>query len=89
MWMLFISLRGSFGKGMYGSKVHEQVLLNNEKESGATVHFVSSEVDGGEILLQKKCSIESNETIETLTSKIHEIEKIILIESINLLHAKT
>lgn len=77
------------GKGMYGLKVHEQVLLNNDKESGASVHFVTDEVDGGEIICQEKCAVEPEDTPETLAEKIHRIEKKILIASIKLLHAKT
>jgi phosphoribosylglycinamide formyltransferase-1 len=77
------------GKGMYGLKVHEQVLLNNDKKSGATVHFVTEEIDGGQIIIQEKCTVDPKDTPETLAQKIHGIEKNILIESIKLLHAKT
>ena len=62
------------GFGMYGNKVHETVLEAGEKESGATVHFVTTGIDEGEIILQGKISVDENETPETLAKKIHEVE---------------
>ena len=72
------------GKGMWGSHVHEAVLEANEKESGATVHFVTPGIDEGEIILQKSFPIAENETLETLAQKIHEIEFEIFPKAINL-----
>lgn len=40
------------GKGMYGVRVHEAVIRSSEKITGCTVHYVSSEVDAGEIIEQ-------------------------------------
>ncbi len=62
------------GKGMYGSKVHQSVVETNEKESGATVHFVTSGIDEGEIILQGKVLLDEHETPETLAEKVHQIE---------------
>lgn len=62
------------GFGMYGNKVHEAVLEAGEKESGATVHFVTTGIDEGEIILQGKVLVDENETPETLAKKIHEVE---------------
>ena len=62
------------GKGMWGHHVHEAVIKTKEKESGATVHFVTSGIDEGEIILQGKVEVEAEETPETLAKKIHEIE---------------
>ncbi len=45
------------GKGMWGHHVHEAVIAANEKESGATVHYVTSGIDEGEIILQGKFEI--------------------------------
>ena len=50
------SLIPSFcGAGMYGIHVHEAVLNRGVKVSGATVHFVSREIDGGPIIKQVAC----------------------------------
>jgi len=63
------------GKGMYGNNVHEAVLENKELESGISIHFVNQNYDKGELILQEKCSVSENETLETLTAKIHQLEK--------------
>ncbi len=62
------------GKGMWGHHVHEAVIANKEKKSGVTVHYVSEEIDGGEILMQQSIDLEEGETAETLEEKIHKIE---------------
>ena len=62
------------GKGMYGDKVHESVLANHEKESGITIHYVNAQYDEGAIIAQYKCSVEKDDTIDTLASKIHALE---------------
>ena len=72
------------GKGMWGNHVHEAVLAANEKESGATVHYVTSGIDEGEIILQKAFEISENETAEILAEKVHKIEFEIFPKAINL-----
>ena len=62
------------GKGMYGNNIHKAVIENKEIESGISVHFVNNNYDEGKIIIQEKCLISNNETIETLTQKIHELE---------------
>ena len=54
--------------------VHQAVLDSNEKESGMTIHYVDETVDGGEIILQKKCDIEPGETADTLKQKVQKLE---------------
>ncbi|MFA5621031.1 MAG: phosphoribosylglycinamide formyltransferase [Weeksellaceae bacterium] len=71
------------GIGMYGERVHQAVLAAGEKEGGATVHFVTAEVDQGKILVQKAFKIEKDDAIPELQSKVAEVEKEILIEAIN------
>ncbi|MBI3500556.1 MAG: phosphoribosylglycinamide formyltransferase [Bacteroidetes bacterium] len=62
------------GKGMYGLNVHKAVIDAGEKESGITIHFLNEHYDEGEIILQKKCEVEKNETSESLAKKIHQLE---------------
>ncbi len=62
------------GKGMYGSRVHESVVNNKEKESGITIHLVNNEYDKGEPLLQVRCPVFPEDTPDTLASRIHELE---------------
>ena len=53
-----------------GLNTHKRVLNNQEKYSGCTVHFVSSELDSGKIILQKKVKISKKETEVSLAKKI-------------------
>lgn len=62
------------GKGMYGANVHRTVLENKEVETGITIHLIDEEFDRGEVLFQASCKIASNETLESLTQKIHALE---------------
>ena len=60
------------GEGYYGLHVHEKALEYGVKLSGATVHFVSEECDGGPIILQKAVAVEEGDTPETLQRRIME-----------------
>ena len=60
------------GAGCYGLHVHEKALAYGVKVSGATVHFVSEECDGGSIILQKAVAVEEGDTPETLQRRIME-----------------
>ena len=60
------------GEGYYGLHVHEKALEYGVKVSGATVHFVSEECDGGPIILQKAVDIQDGDTPETLQRRIME-----------------
>ena len=51
------------GKGMYGAKVHEKVIENNDRESGFTVHYVDQNYDEGDIIFQKKFIIEEKDPV--------------------------
>jgi len=62
------------GKGMYGSNIHKAVIENKETESGISIHFVNKNYDEGKIILQKKCVVHNNETVETLIEKIQKLE---------------
>ena len=53
-----------------GLNTHRRVLINNEKYSGCTVHLVSSKLDSGKIILQKKIKINKNENVKSLSKKI-------------------
>lgn len=60
------------GEGFYGLHVHEKALAYGVKVSGATVHFVSAECDGGAIILQKAVEVKEDDTPETLQRRIME-----------------
>ncbi|MBQ4624600.1 MAG: phosphoribosylglycinamide formyltransferase [Clostridia bacterium] len=60
------------GVGYYGLHVHEAALAYGVKLSGATVHFVSEECDGGPIIAQKAVPVLEGDTPETLQRRIME-----------------
>ena len=60
------------GQGYYGLHVHEEALRYGVKLSGATVHFVSAECDGGPIIAQKAVAVLENDTPEILQRRIME-----------------
>ena len=62
------------GKGMYGDNVHNQVLFNNEKETGITIHYVNEKYDRGEVIFQKKINLQKDETLNTIKEKIKNLE---------------
>ncbi|HWR24045.1 MAG TPA: phosphoribosylglycinamide formyltransferase [Feifaniaceae bacterium] len=74
-----------YGKGYYGLKVHEAALQKGVKLTGATVHFVNEEVDGGDILLQKAVEVQHGDTPQTLQRRVMEqAEWVLLPEAVEL-----
>lgn len=60
------------GEGFYGLHVHEAALAYGVKLTGATVHFVNEEADGGPIVLQKAVAIQEGDTPELLQRRVME-----------------
>ncbi len=71
-----------------GLNTHERALKNKEKYSGCTVHFVTSKLDSGRIILQKKVKILKNETKSSLAKKVlvqeHKIYPKAILKILNL-----
>jgi len=65
-----------------GLDTHERVLKNKEKYSGCTVHYVTSELDSGKIILKKRVKVNSNETPSSLKKKILKQEHLLYFKSI-------
>lgn len=80
------SLIPSFcGEGFYGIHVHEHVFERGVKVSGATVHFVSSVVDGGPIILQEAIDISECSSPEEIQLKIlNNVEHKLLVKAVKL-----
>lgn len=80
------SLIPSFcGSNMYGLKVHQAAIDKGVKYSGATVHFVNNEVDGGAIIIQEVVKVDFIDNAESLQKKVLEKEHIILPEAIRVI----
>jgi phosphoribosylglycinamide formyltransferase-1 len=58
------------GPGMYGHHVHEAVLQAGDQESGATVHWVTEEVDGGAVILQERVPVLPGDSPEGLAARV-------------------
>ena len=72
------------GKGFYGERVHKAVLESGMKVSGCTVHFVTEDVDGGPIILQRCVPVKDDDTVETLAERVLEEEHRCLPEAVKL-----
>jgi phosphoribosylglycinamide formyltransferase-1 len=73
------------GKGMWGHHVHKAVLADKQSISGATVHFVTPVIDGGDILLQQQCPVHADDTPQTLAARVNQVEHTLLPRAVNLL----
>ena len=77
------SLLPKYAGGM-DTNVHEEVLKNNDKETGCTIHLVTDEVDKGPVVIQKRCLVDSDDTIESLKAKVQNLEGAAFLEAIPL-----
>lgn len=62
------------GKGFFGGNVHKAVIESGAIISGITIHHVNAKFDEGEIIFQAACSVDEDETPESLAGKIHKLE---------------
>ncbi len=60
-----------------GLHTHQRVIDAHENEHGASVHFVTAELDGGPVALQSKVQVASNDTEATLSARVQATEHII------------
>ena len=81
------SLLPKYAGGM-DTNVHEEVLKNGDTETGCTIHFVTEEVDAGPILIQKKCTVTGIDTVESLKTKVQQLEGEAFIEAIKMIANK-
>ena len=80
------SLIPSFcGMGYYGIHVHKKAIEYGVKLSGATVHFVEADVDGGAIIMQRAVPVEPDDTPESLQARILKEEHTLLPQCVKLL----
>jgi len=86
-----MSIRLSYQNTAAGmdTSVHEEVLKNGDAVTGCTIHFVTEDLDGGPILIQKKCDVVQNDTIDSLKTKVQALEGRAFIEAIQLIQKKS
>ncbi len=66
-----------------GLNTHQRAIDNNEIYSGCTVHYVSTKLDSGKIILQKKVKIFKNDTAKKLAKKILKQEHFLYPKALN------
>ena len=74
--------------GGVDTNIHKEVLQNGDEETGCTIHFVTEDVDAGPILIQKKCAVKSKDTVESLKTRVQELEGLAFIEAIKMIANK-
>ena len=77
------SLLTKYGGGM-DIDVHKQVLLNGDKKTGCTIHYVNEDVDQGPILVQKECDVLPKDNEFTLKDKVQKLEGLAYIEAVKI-----
>lgn len=65
-----------------GLNTHQRALANGDREHGASVHFVTADLDAGPIIIQDRIAVRTDDTPETLRQRVHEIEHRILPQAI-------
>ena len=66
-----------------GLNTHDQVLTNNDSLHGISIHYVSSQLDGGPLIAQGVIKVKKNEEKINLIDRIHKLEHILLPKIIN------
>lgn len=70
------------GTGMYGGRIHRAVLEAGDRETGATVHLVTSELDRGPVIAQARMDVRPGDTPEDLRARLHPLEVTLLAETL-------
>lgn len=68
--------------GLCDLNVHQAVINAGEHYSGCSVHYVTEEVDAGEVIIQRQCPVLSNDTAQTLKNRVQKLEGQALIDAV-------
>ena len=60
-----------------GLNTHKKAIENNDKYAGCSVHFVTTKIDSGKIIMQKKVKIKKNDTVDSLSKKVLKKEHLL------------
>ncbi len=83
-WMREMNIHPSLLPAFPGLDAPKEALEYGVKITGCTVHFVDEGVDTGPVILQEALSVLENDTVETLTNRIHEVEHRLYPEAVKL-----
>ena len=70
------------GQGMYGRRVHEEVLAAGDRMTGVTVHLADEEYDRGPILAQREVPVVRGDTVDSLAARVLEAEHALYVETL-------
>ncbi len=60
-----------------GLETHARALAARDSHHGASVHFVTAELDGGPVVMQGRLRVLANDTVESISARVHALEHII------------
>lgn len=72
-----------------GLHTHKRALADNVAKHGASVHFVTPELDAGAVLIQGVVDVEKDDSEDSLADRVHSIEHIIYPKAVKLLTENT
>jgi phosphoribosylglycinamide formyltransferase-1 len=70
------------GQGMYGRRVHEEVLAAGDRVTGVTVHLADEEYDRGPILAQREVPVMRGDTVDSLAARVLEAEHALYVDTL-------
>lgn len=77
-----INVHGSLLPKLRGGAPIHHAIINGEKETGITIMYMDEKMDSGDIISQKKITIEENEKLDTLYEEMSHLGKELLIETL-------
>jgi phosphoribosylglycinamide formyltransferase-1 len=60
-----------------GLDTHARVLAARDSQHGASVHFVTAELDGGPVIIQGRLPVRATDTADSISARVHALEHII------------
>lgn len=60
-----------------GLDTHARVLAARDSHHGASVHYVTHELDGGPVIMQGRLRVRAGDTAESISARVHALEHII------------
>lgn len=70
------------GHGFHGRNVHAAVLAAGERETGASIHFVSGDYDTGPVIKQCRVPVLPEDTVDTLAERVQESERVLVVDTL-------
>lgn len=71
---IILNLHPSLLPKYKGKDAIKQAFDNKEKEIGISIHYVNEELDGGDVIAQDKLKVLEEDTLESVTERIHKLE---------------